>query len=359
LPFDRDVSPLGPIVQGLLAIPLTAKLLIANGAIVAAVALAVSWLTRASAEAYPGGPPSGSLALLVLAATALSLLANALVVRSALAPLRELERVAAAVERGDFGARARLGPVRDRQTGRVTLLTNRILDAHQADRAALASLSAREMAAREEERRVVAAELRDQVGQSCAALAVGIQSLVRGIEGPEVDRAALKVRAQGLIELTRAAYDLVQGRAQGLRPSALDDLGLVPALRSAAKRWSEQHGRPVELWAEGLAPGPGAPAGIVLYRVAEAAVASAAGAVGATRVVLRLRADAESVELAVSDDGRGFEVGPADLVAMRERLALVGGHLKIASAPGRSTTLQARVPAAGTTAGRAASVGTG
>ena len=336
---------LRPTVERLLSIPLTAKLLVANGAITAAVAFAVAGLSRSWAP-VPGAPPLGSPALLVLvlAATALSLVANALVVRSALAPLRELERVAAALERGDAGARARLGLVRDPQTERVTLLTNRILDAQEAQRAALAGLSGREMAAREEERRVVAAELREQVGQSCAALAVGIQSLVKELEGPEVDRAALGARARGLIELARGAYDLVQGRAQGLRPSALDDLGLLPALRSAVLRWSAQHGLTVELRTEGAPPGPGAPPGIVLYRVAEEAVANAARHAGASRVVVRLRADAGAVELAVADDGRGFEPGRADLLGMRERLALVGGELEVESAPGRGTTVLARVP---------------
>jgi two-component system sensor histidine kinase UhpB len=343
VPGRPGAFTLPPIADRLLAIPLTAKLLIANGAIAAAVALAVAWLSRAG-EPTSDAPPFGSLALPVLAATASSLVANALVVRSALAPLRELERVAAAVERGEEGARARLGLVRDPQTERVTLLANRILDAHEAQRAALGRLSSREMQAREEERRVVAAELREEVGQTCAAVAVGIQSLAKGLEGPEVDRAALRARAQGLIELVRGAYDLVQGRAQGLRPSALDDLGLLPALRSAVGRWGEQHGLPVELRAEGRPPRPGAALGIVLYRVAEEAVANAARHAGASRVVVRLRADPERVELAVADDGRGFEVGTSDLLAMRERLALVGGQLEVASAHGRGTTVVARVP---------------
>jgi hypothetical protein len=98
------VAALPPTAERLLSIPLTAKLLVANGAIAAAVALAVAGLSRSWAPAS-GAPPVGSLALLVVAATALSVLANALVVRSALAPLRELERVAAALERGAAAAR--------------------------------------------------------------------------------------------------------------------------------------------------------------------------------------------------------------------------------------------------------------
>jgi two-component system sensor histidine kinase UhpB len=88
----------------------------------------------------------------------------------------------------------------------------------------------------------------------------------------------------------------------------------------------------------------------VLYRVAEEAVANAARHARASRVVVRLRADAGWVELSVGDDGRGFAVKNADLLGMRQRLALVGGQLEVTSAPGRGTTVRGRVPADAATA---------
>jgi two-component system sensor histidine kinase UhpB len=344
--------PLGPLrprplLDRALAIPLTAKLLVANGAIVAAVALAVAWLVVTRADL--GGAP---LLLLVVAATGFSLLANAVVVRSALAPLRELERVAAAVEAGDGSARARLGLVRDPQTERVTLLTNRILEAHEAQRATLARLTGREMAGREEERRSVARELREEIGQTCAALAVGLKSLRDALEDEAADRAPLRARADGLVELVRGAYDAVHARAQGLRPSALDDLGLVPALRSAAARWGAELGTSVDVVAEGTAPRPGSPVGTVLYRVAEEAVANAARHGRASYVAVALRGRDGWMELEVADDGGGFDAAAVDpgqalgLLGMRERLALVGGGLTIASSPEEGTVLRARVPLA-------------
>jgi two-component system sensor histidine kinase UhpB len=340
--------PLGtprPWLGRLLAVPLTAKLLVANGAIVAAVALAVGWLTSGRAD-LAGAP----LLLLVVAATAFSLLANALVVRSALAPLRELERVAAAVEAGDGAARARLGLVRDPQTERVTVLTNRILDAHEAQRATLARLTGREMAGREEERRTVARELREEIGQTCAAIAVGLKSLRTALDDEQADRAALRARADGLVELIHGAYDAVHARAQGLRPSALDDLGLVPALRSAAARWGAELGTTVDVTAEGAPPRPGSPVGTVLYRVAEEAVANAAQHGRAGYVAVSLRARAGWVELEVADDGGGFDISAVDpaqalgLLGMRERLALVGGELSVTSSREEGAIVRARVP---------------
>ena len=343
VPFGR-LRP-RPLLDRVLAVPLTAKLLIANGAIVATVAMAVAWLVFSRADL--GGAP---LLLLVVAATAFSLLANAVVVRSALAPLRELERVAAAVEAGDGGARARLGLVRDPQTERVTVLTNRILDAHEAQRATLARLTGREMAGREEERGSVARELREEVGQTCAAIALGLKALRSALDDAAADPAARRARADGLIDLARGACDVVHARAQGLRPSALDDLGLVPALRSAAARWSEELGTRVDVVADGTPPRPGSPIGTVLYRVAEEAVANAARHGRAGYVAVALRTRTGWIELEVADDGAGFDVAAVEpgqslgLLGMRERLALVGGELKIASSPEDGTVLQARVP---------------
>jgi signal transduction histidine kinase len=342
-PVPEEPGPRS-LLDRLLGVPLDAKLVVGNGAVVAAAALTVGWLasTRVASPEV--------LLLLVASATALSLAANALIVRSALAPLRELERVAAAVETGDAAARARLGLVRDPQTERVTVLTNRILDAHEGQRATLARLTGREMTAREEERRVVARNLREEIGQTCAAIAVGVRSLRGALDHEHIDRAALRARADGLIELVHGAYDAVHARAQGLRPSALDDLGLGAALKSAASRWGADLGATVEVRVVGTPPRPGSPLGTVLYRVAEEAVANAVQHGRAGYVAVTLRTDQGRVELEIADDGDGFDAGAIDpakalgLLGMRERLALVGGQLEVASTPGEGTVVVARAP---------------
>jgi hypothetical protein len=164
-----------------------------------------------------------------------------------------------------------------------------------------------------------------------------------------LDAVAARAQAVGLIELVRGVQDTVRSRAQGLRPAALDDLGLLPALRSAALRWGEAHGLSVELDAPDASPRLPAPLETVLFRVAEEAVANAGRHAGAARVEVRLRRGADWAELQIVDDGHGFDAAqpaaPAlGLAAMRERVALVGGELSVASQPGLGVSVVARVP---------------
>jgi signal transduction histidine kinase len=144
----------------------------------------------------------------------------------------------------------------------------------------------------------------------------------------------------------------VYARSQGLRPSALDDLGLGPALKSAAARWGSALGATVDVRVDGTPPRPGSPLGNVLYRVAEEAVANAVQHGRAGYVAVTLRARPGWVELEVADDGDGFASGALDpakalgLLGMRERLALVGGRLEVTSTPGEGTVVVARAPGA-------------
>ncbi|TAK20780.1 MAG: hypothetical protein EPO26_17325 [Chloroflexota bacterium] len=348
-------GPAARLAQAFFAIPLAAKIVFANAAIGTGCVVAFLWLLDRS----PQLPLAVSYAWTgIIAAIALgtAIAVNAVVVRSALAPLRELERVAASVERGDHEARSTLGLVRDPQTERISALTNRILNAHDAQRREieaaarqLRDLSAREIQAREDERRVVAAELREEIGQVFTALSVGLHSIRTLLDSADLDLAAARTRASGLVDLIRGAQELVLRRAQGLRPSALDDLGLVPALRSASLRWSTTLGLPVSFEAIEM-PGRGtSPAGITLYRVTEEAVANAAHHSGASRIDVTLRRAGDTLELTVTDDGKGFDVERAEagrslgLAGMRQRLSLAGGELRIISRPGNGTRLVARV----------------
>jgi two-component system, NarL family, sensor histidine kinase UhpB len=336
------------VAARLLGIGLSAKLLIANGSIVALWGAATWQLARDAASATTAAQYELLLAVLAIG-TVLGVGANALVLRSALAPLRELERVARAVEAGDQVARAVPGLVHDPQTDRVVAVLNAMLDGLAAQRRQLAQLSGREMAALETERQLVARELLGEVGQSCAAVQVGLQAVVNRLGRERAEVAAARAQAAGLIELVRGVNDAVRSRAQGLRPAALDDLGLVPALRSATQRWSETHGLRVALDAAAAGPRLPAPLEVALYRVAEEAVANAGRHAGASRVDVRLHREGDGVELRIVDDGRGFDTAhlaaPAlGLASMRERVALVGGELVVASRPGAGASVVARVP---------------
>jgi two-component system sensor histidine kinase UhpB len=337
-------SPLGR----LLGLGLDAKLLIANGSLVALCAVA-TWLLAGSAAVQPATGRSELLLIVLAVGTLLGVGANALVLRSALAPLRELERVALAVEAGDLAARAVPGAVHDPQTDRVVAVLNTMLDGLAAQRHQLAQLSGREMTALETERQLVARELLEEVGQSCAAVQIGLQTVANRLGRPPVDLAAARDQTLALVEVVRGVHDAVRRRAQGLRPAALDDLGLVAALRSAGARWGEAAGLAVAVDAPEASPRPPAAVEIALYRVAEEAVANAARHAGASRVEVELRRERERIELRIVDDGRGFDAAhPAPpalgLAAMRERVALVGGELVVASRPGAGVSVVARVP---------------
>jgi signal transduction histidine kinase len=120
-------------------------------------------------------------------------------------------------------------------------------------------------------------------------------------------------------------------------------------LRSAAARWTVEHGLPVSFAADGLPPPLISPQDVALFRVAEEAVANAARHANASRVDLRLRGWEGALELEIVDDGRGFDPTSTialSLVAMRERLSAMGGQLEIVSGPGQGTRIAARVPVA-------------
>ena len=204
--------------------------------------------------------------------------------------------------------------------------------------------------AQEEERRRIARELHDQMGQNLTALNVGLKSLL-----DRQSRSGLGNRVQRLQELaTQTARDLHRVAVE-LRPAALDDLGLVKAIRALTETWSMQYGIDVDFEA-----GQYQPAGIsseietILYRIIQEALNNVAKHSGATRVGLVLRRTADHVQAIIEDDGRGFDArlapqsgngsGRLGLLGIQERLGMVGGNFNVESAPERGATLFVRIP---------------
>jgi signal transduction histidine kinase len=137
-----------------------------------------------------------------------------------------------------------------------------------------------------------------------------------------------------------------------LRPTMLDDLGLVAAVEAFARQFSHRTGIPVDVRMtrrpERLPP----EVELVVYRVVQEALSNVARHSGASRAEVSLAADAATLAVTVADDGRGFDPPAAldsrqqslGLFGMRERAALVGGRLTIESAPGRGTRVQLEIP---------------
>ena len=204
--------------------------------------------------------------------------------------------------------------------------------------------------AQEEERRRIARELHDQMGQNLTALNVGLKSLLDG-----QSRSGLGTRVQHLQELaTQTARDLHRVAVE-LRPAALDDLGLVKAIRALIETWSTRYRIDVDFEAgQYEAAGVSSEIETILYRIIQEALNNVAKHSAATRVALVLRRTEEQVQAIIEDDGRGFDAratsqsgngsGRLGLLGIRERLGIVGGNFKIESAPKHGATLFVRIP---------------
>ena len=213
--------------------------------------------------------------------------------------------------------------------------------------AAREELLRRLVTAQEDERRRVARELHDSVGQLLSALALGVRAVKDAGPLPPgaLDRLEEVNRLVG--ELGRATHDL----AIGLRPTALDDVGLALALRQYLEEWSARTGIEVQYEAVGL-DSSRLPSEIetALYRVVQEALTNVVRHSRARRVSVVLeRQDGRAIAV-VEDNGVGFdpeaaaESGRLGLIGMHERVALVGGRLEIESGPGAGTTLIVQIP---------------
>jgi PAS domain S-box-containing protein len=221
-----------------------------------------------------------------------------------------------------------------------------ITDRRQAE-AARAELVRRLVTAQEDERRRVARELHDSVGQLLSALLLGIRSVRDVAALPPLALNRLN-EVQRLAEaLGEAAHDL----AVRLRPTALDDVGLLAALQHDLEEWSARTGIEVQFQAVGTGTGRFPPeVETALYRIAQEALTNILRHAHAQVVAVVVERQNDHAIVVVEDNGVGFDVegvlasGRLGLLGMRERAVLVGGTLEIESQPGVGTTVIARVP---------------
>jgi two-component system CheB/CheR fusion protein len=202
----------------------------------------------------------------------------------------------------------------------------------------------------EDERRRIARELHDQLGQSLTALRLKLESL----NNEAGRRSKLKGRLGELLDIARQLDTDVDFLAWELRPVALDDLGLIVALSNYAQEWTKHFGVHVNFHSTGLGDALLVPlVEINLYRIAQEALNNIAKHAGATSVDLLLERRDEHVMLIMEDNGRGFDTESIEahpegrgmgLVGMRERATLLGGSVEIESTPGGGTTIFARIP---------------
>jgi signal transduction histidine kinase len=200
--------------------------------------------------------------------------------------------------------------------------------------------------AQELERARLARELHDQMGQALTSILLGLKSLEERVDTDEGRTAAAELR-----QLVVATLQDVRRLAVELRPAALDDFGLVPALERLRDTVSEQSAISVDVQSSLGARRLPAEVETMLYRMVQEALTNVVKHADASRVTVRLSRSDTSVVLAIQDDGKGFEPqsardGGLGLVGMRERVALLGGRFVVEASEGAGAMLKAEVPLA-------------
>ncbi len=214
----------------------------------------------------------------------------------------------------------------------------------------LRRLSRQLLSSQEEERKKISRELHDVIGQTLAGIDIHLAALKKAAVLGTDNLAREISRTQRLVE---KAADIVNRFARELRPAVLDDLGLIPALHSFLKTFTEQTGIHT-----GLAVFPGIEEldmtrRTALFRVAQEALANVARHAHATRVEVTIRNFGTSFRMTIKDDGKSFRVDAVELgrgrkrlglLGMRERVEMIGGRFQVESSPGDGTAIVANIP---------------
>lgn len=211
-------------------------------------------------------------------------------------------------------------------------------------------LSRRLMEIQELERRAIARDLHDEIGQALTAIRLNLRELRElavGLDAEKQFADSLEILDQVLRHVRSLALDL--------RPSLLDELGLVPALRWYVGRQADRAGWEVEFCADGVTTRPPPDVEIACFRVAQEALTNAARHAEAKKVEVRLEMNQQGLTLIVRDDGKGFDplvirsgalAGTSiGLSGMEERVKLAGGQIMIQSAAAMGTEIRASFPA--------------
>jgi signal transduction histidine kinase len=267
-------------------------------------------------------------------------------------PILSLESASQGVGRGDLSQRVEKWA--DDEIGSLTVAFNEMVEGlahldsvrHKHEKLQ-ADLLDRVITAQEDERKRIARELHDEIGQALTRLMLGLRTLMESCPEPQVLTQAA--------ELRKVASDTlkdVRNLAIELRPSALDDLGLVAALDQYIIDFGNHHDVLVDFAAPGLVEARLAPAiETALYRIVQESLTNIIRHSGASTASVTLEPYGDSIRAIVEDDGSGFDpssVGGTGrhlgLYGMQERVELLNGSFFIESANGKGTTVVAEIP---------------
>ncbi len=214
----------------------------------------------------------------------------------------------------------------------------------------LRQLSRQLLSVQEEERRRISRELHDVIAQTLAGITLQLATLTTNSTAGSQEFQKKITEAQRTVE---HSVDIMHRFARELRPSVLDDLGLIPALRSYLKTYVEETGIRVKLTAFAKIEQCDGAQRTALYRIAQEALTNINRHARATEASIKIMQDATSITMTIIDNGQGFAVEPngfpksgtrLGLLGMRERIEMVGGTFSLQSTPQKGTTVNVTIP---------------
>lgn len=322
------------------------RLVAVSAVAAAAMSIFAFWVTTEHIADRGNGGHWDVAVPLVVAGLAITLGLVFAITRIVLRPIAELEENIVSFGQGDLSARARNFRFTDVQLTRLTLAFNEMADSLVEKQAKLTEMSSRVIAAQEEERRRLARELHDDAGQNLTTAVLTLRSIETAGSIEEVRRAIPALR-----DRLGATLDGLRRLARTLRPSVLDDLGLAAAIRSSVSDFERVTPVKVEVALDGLDGRLSSDAEIVLYRVFQEAMINVAKHARASTARVQTKRNGRVLQLSIEDDGVGFDATAPDLrergvglFSMAERLALIGGVLRVQSAATGGSTIVAEMP---------------
>jgi signal transduction histidine kinase len=211
-------------------------------------------------------------------------------------------------------------------------------------------LSRQLLTAQEEERKMISRELHDQIAQTLTGINIRLASLKTE---STLNNKGLQKKISSTQRLVEKSVDIVHRFARELRPTVLDDLGLIPALHSFMKSFTARTGVRVHLTAFAAVERLDTAKRTVLFRIAQEALTNVARHAQASRVEVSIQKLPDCICMKIKDDGKSFNVERTlhanggkrlGLLGMRERLEMVGGKFVVESSPGKGTTINAQLP---------------
>ena len=210
-------------------------------------------------------------------------------------------------------------------------------------RGELRQLSTRLVDAQETERRSISRELHDEVGQALGLLLMDAGRLSNRLGGDEKGQELVR----GIKTVAERTVQTVRNMALLLRPSMLDDLGLVPAVEWYAREMSRRGEIEVEVRPDNVSDGLLDPLKLCVYRMVQEALNNAQRHAHARNAVVELNQTSDAIRVKITDDGSGFDpkrTRGMGLLGMEERVKRLGGTIEIESRPGAGTTIRAELP---------------